>query len=548
MTPWKVDRGYQSSLTAGSEPPRSTSQKRQSQSLPRDEGEPKKGRTENECQSSKVQVGIDWSTTGIQNPISKPDQQHPSFKPDPSGVSKNQQPQVKSTVRSKASQKQSSTCGAPPGFQEQSEGQGGRTSKKTSGPTDPEKVELRDKMYDWIMARIHQLDPKGYVEEIHSFRHFHRNSKSFTLEIIAITDWGRKCFYVGLQFSLPMFPHYLFNEFARSKQGGGQVPTKPDYLTKAGGDIWAKCSEGWIWMAAILQFWTDEASVADGELFGGQTCPISALVEYVMNAVNLVLPLGYKVTWDHVITHTPWMKKRLFNFTSEEEQKMHRQAIPVAGISSDLEVAMEMCYNQHIMDMATQQKKKEQQEKPGQKATPSSKPTGIKNMGHGETIKLHLWKKAPGQDWTHIMPKDDSMDVGKHYKTPRRQENMGTSQASQSPLTEELLALGEHITTVLNDQYEDPEIEQVIANIPPHTDPVDLEMEDATSGFEPEVSHSGYDVNLIRHSGDTAPGSTSLVTAQENQLLDEDAGLTRAPGTGRPGTEENPSQPITKKK
>ena len=217
----------------------------------------------------------------------------------------------------------------------------------------------------------------------------------------------------------------------------------------------------------------DEASIANGELFGGQMCPVSALAEYVMNAVNPVLPPGYKVTWDHVITHTPWMKKQLFNFTSEEEWKMHRQAIPVVGISSDLKVAMEMCYNQHIMDMAAQQKKKEQQEKPGPKAAPSSKPTRIKNMGHGETIKLHLWKKAPGQDW------------------PRR------------------LA--------------------------------DVEMEDATSGFEHKVSHLGYDVNLVRHSGDTMLGSTSPVTAQENQLLDEDTGLTRAPGTGRLGTEENPS-------
>ena len=49
-------------------------------------------------------------------------------------------------------------------------------------------------------------------------------------------------------------------------------------------------------MAAILQFWMDEASVTDGELFGGQMRPISTLAEYVMNAVNLVLPPGYKVT------------------------------------------------------------------------------------------------------------------------------------------------------------------------------------------------------------------------------------------------------------
>ena len=143
------------------------------------------------------------------------------------------------------------------------------------------------------------------------------------------------------------------------------------------------------------------------------------------------------------------------------------------------------------------------------------------------------------------MPKDDGPDIGKHYETPRHQDTTGTNQAGQSPLTEELLALGEHITTVLDDQYEDPEIEQAVAHIPPHTDPADVEMEDATSGFEPEVSCSGYDVNLVRHSGNTVPGLTSPVTAQENQLLDEDAGLTRAPGTGRPGTEENPGRPIT---
>ena len=356
-----------------------------------------------------------------------------------------------------------------------------------------------------------------------------------------IADWGRKCFDVGLQFPLPMFPHYLFNEFARSRQGGGQVPTKPNYLTKTGRDVWAKCLEGWIWMAAILQFWTDEASIADSELFGGQTCLVSALVEYVMNAVNPVLPQGYKVTWDHVITCTPWMKKRLFNFTSEEEQKMRHQAIPVAGILSDLEVAMERCYNQHIMDMAAQQKKKELQEKkPDPKPALSSKPTGVKNMGRGDTIKLYLWKKAPGQDWTHILPKYNGPDIRKHYKTPQHQESMGTSQAGRSPLTEELLALGENVTTILDDQYEDPEIAQAVSNIPPCTDLADVEMEDAPSGFEPEVGHLGYEVNLVRHSGDTAPGSISPVTAQENQLLDKDAGLTKAPGTGRPGTEENP--------
>ena len=135
-----------------------------------------------------------------------------------------------------------------------------------------------------------------------------------------------------------------------------------------------------------------------------------------MIAINPVLPTGHKVTWDHVISRTLWMKKRLFNFTSEEERKMRWQAIPVVGITSELEVAMERCYNEHILDMAAQQKKKELKEKLGPKPAPSSKsskPTGTKNLGHGETLKIHLKKKAPGQDWAPVPPKDDGPDVGK---------------------------------------------------------------------------------------------------------------------------------------
>ena len=59
-----------------------------------------------------------------------------------------------------------------------------------------------------------------------------------------------------------------------------------------------------------------------------------------------------------------------------------------------------------------------------------------------------------------------ALNIRKCYETPRCQESTGTSQAGRSPLTEELLAPGEHVTTVLDDQYEDPEIEQAVANIP----------------------------------------------------------------------------------
>ena len=254
-------------------------------------------------------------------------------------------------------------------------------------------------------------------------------------------------------------------------------------------------------MASILQFWTDEASITDGEMFGGRTCLASALAEYVMSTMNLVLQPGYKVSWDHIINRTPWMTKRLFNATSEEECWIRHQPIPVAGISSDLEVAMERCYTKHVMDTASQEKKAPQ-EKLGVKPSPAPKPSGPKTLGCGEMIKLHLKKAVRGPGWTHVPPKDPGPNVRKPYQPPQHQDDAGASQAGRSPLTNELLAPQENVTDFLDyedDVQEDPEIAQAVTHIPKPMDDADIEMEEENPapGFEPEFGRSGYDVNLV---------------------------------------------------
>ena len=85
----------------------------------------------------------------------------------------------------------------------------------------------------------------------------------------------------------------------------------------------------------------------------------------------------------------------------------------------------------------------------------------------------------------------------------------------------------------------DLEIAQAVAHIPLADAFADVEMQESQPppGFEPEVSRSGYDVNLVR-SNPTEPGSTSPVTAMENQMLDGASSGT--PGAGRPGTNEDP--------
>ena len=90
MTPRKIDRGRQPNKEQESQ--WAVSQKRWSQSRSCDQADAKKGRTESKGKSGKIQVGIDWVNMGIRKPVSKPDSRHPSFKPDASGASSDQQP------------------------------------------------------------------------------------------------------------------------------------------------------------------------------------------------------------------------------------------------------------------------------------------------------------------------------------------------------------------------------------------------------------------------------------------------------------------------
>ena len=150
--------------------------------------------------------------------------------------------------------------------------------------------------YDWIARRMARLDPKGFVEEINSFRHFDRNSKTFAFEIIALADWGQRYMELRFNYPVPVFPNYLFNQLAESHQVVGQPSLKLDSIQQLGGDMRDRCTEAWTLMASVLQFWTNEETIKDSAIFGGRIRPVSTLVEYVVNTINTHLEEGYKVT------------------------------------------------------------------------------------------------------------------------------------------------------------------------------------------------------------------------------------------------------------
>ena len=226
MTPRKVEHGQHPHKDQ--ETQRVVSQKHQSQFWLRDEADPKKGRTESEGKPSKIQVSIDWMTTGFQKPVSKPDSRPLSSKPNVSKTS------VKSTM-AKESQKHGSGS--------QTRTDLSRTPNTQRG--DPEKREIKDKPHRWIEARVRCLDLAGYMEEINSLRYFRRNAGCFALQIVAIADWGWKYMDVGFRYPIPAFPQFLFTPVANSHQGRSQVPIKLTQLHSPGGVVRQRSREAW---------------------------------------------------------------------------------------------------------------------------------------------------------------------------------------------------------------------------------------------------------------------------------------------------------------
>ena len=393
---------------------------------------------------------------------------------------------------------------------------------------DTEKKVLQDKPHRWIEARVKRLDPGGYPDEVKSLRYFGRNARDFAMGIVAIADWGRRYLDKGLKYPIPTIPPYLFTPLPESRQSGAQVPVKPSQLGGPGGDVRLRCWESWKWLVTVLQFWTNEAIVTNGTVYGGRVRPASALAEYVMDTVNPGLEPGSKVSWEDVITRTPWMSKRLHGMTTGQEQTVRRQALPMPGESSELEVLSEKLYTKYSKKMP-------------------SAGGGKSPLGRAGTLQLHLKKAEKG--WTS--QSGTGPGVGNPNRYPKEvssQSKQGKlNQPSCSPLTNELLDPGEELLGELD--YEDveetnpepdPEIAQAVAHIP-KVDVCDVEMQDVRPppGFEPEVVKAGYDVNLVCLD-QPEPGSSSPVTAGEDRMLDVDESQPRAPGNGRPG--HNPDQ------
>ena len=156
------------------------------------------------------------------------------------------------------------------------------------------------------------------------------------------------------------------------------------------------------------------------------------------------------------------MAKQLHGMTAAQEKTVKRQALPVPGMSLELEITLERRYSKQVLSSSVGRGKLVIKNPTTPSPKPVTSPPRLTKARRGDVLKLHLKRATQGEGWNHVEPKDSGPDVGRPYQTPKEankpQESEQVAQVAQpghSLLTSKLLALGKELIEDLD--YEDVE-------------------------------------------------------------------------------------------
>ena len=106
----------------------------------------------------------------------------------------------------------------------------------------------------------HQILPEEHQPEIHSLRFFGPGAEGATIEVLALIDWVAE--YVEISRSpVPEIPGFLRRPFVKGKMVKHPIPDDPAESIHKQKCIQTKAQKAWTYLCALLQVWTDEATI-----------------------------------------------------------------------------------------------------------------------------------------------------------------------------------------------------------------------------------------------------------------------------------------------
>ena len=138
----------------------------------------------------------------------------------------------------------------------------------------------------YLEERYHQIAPAEHQLEVHSMRFFRAGAESATIEVLTLIDWATE--FLELSCSpIPEIPAFLWRPFVVGKKVQFPIPEDPRDAIHKEKCVRTKAQKAWVYLCALLQFWIDEATMESGEImYGGQHQPANPMIARIRAVLN----------------------------------------------------------------------------------------------------------------------------------------------------------------------------------------------------------------------------------------------------------------------
>ena len=375
----------------------------------------------------------------------------------------------------------------------------------------------RDKKYTKIIEnpmmyleeRYHQIDPAEHQPEVHSLRFFGAGAESTAIEVLALIDWATEFLELS-RYPVPEIPAFLRRPFVVCKKVQFPILEDPGDVIYKEKCIRIKAQKAWVYLCALLQFWTNLAMTESGEvLYGGWHRPTNPLIMRIRAILNPSFGEHFRITWASVAASTSWTQARLY-YGPPEREHFQTEPGPTSDLQNPLETAVEELWEMYLCEGV-------QETKDLSFTTPSwASLTGHLQLPEAwhpteaESIPLGFTRLQCGTLQEH--------EAVSKYRNPPEDS------WKQQSIDEEL---GIQDVTDINESWYPPTekmLASAIESIWDKSQPMDVDPAQAEDSMPPD--------NELELLG-MAAGSDSPVTAREDRVLDTPARFSRALGDGR---------------
>ena len=383
-----------------------------------------------------------------------------------------------------------------------------------------------DKRYKKVVENLmlyleecyHQIAPAEHQLEVHSIRFFGAGAESAMIEVLALIDWATE--FLELSCSpVPEIPAFLRRLFVVGKKVQFPIPEDPRDAIHKEKCVRTKAQKAWVYLCMLLQFWTDEAMTESGEIMCGRRHrPANPMIAQIRAILNPSFGEHFQITWASIATSTSWTQAHLY-FRPPERERFRSEPGPTPDMQNLLEAAVELWWETYLREGV-------QETSDLSFTTPSwAGMAGRLQLPSGQLEAQHPTEAEsipPGFTRTQRKTPEEQEAVAK-YQTP--------SEASQRQTIDEELGI-QDVTTIDESWYPptEAEVASAVESILDKSQPMDVDPGLA------EHSYKMFQDDAPELLG-MAKGSDSPVTAREDRVLDTPAEFSRAPGDSRPTTE-----------